>query len=100
MIFTGQFSNLAGPVGIAGQTASVFNDAQQFFLYVGMLSANLFILNMIFLPPLDGYKFIEILIEIIIRRDLPTKYKIIVYSIGAILFLSLFIGITIIDFLR
>ncbi|ARU91445.1 inner membrane zinc metalloprotease [Spiroplasma clarkii] len=100
MIFTGRFSSLAGPVGIAGQTAAMFGSAQQFFLYVGMLSANLFILNMVFIPPLDGYKTLEIILEMILRKELPEKYKITVYVIGAIMFLLLFATITVVDFMR
>lgn len=34
-----------------------------FFMYVAMLSANLFVLNLIPIPPLDGYKFFETSIE-------------------------------------
>ncbi|AOG60632.1 inner membrane zinc metalloprotease [Spiroplasma helicoides] len=100
MIFTGSFSNLSGPVGVATQTANMLGDAHKFFLYVAMISANLFIINLIFIPPLDGYKVIEIIIEMIIRKELSQKYKIIVYSIGAILFLTIFATVTILDFIR
>ncbi|AHI53085.1 RIP metalloprotease RseP [Spiroplasma culicicola] len=99
MLFTGNITQLQGPVGVAGQTATMLANGQQFFMYVAMLSANLFILNMIFIPPLDGYKVLETIIEMIIRKELPQKYKIIVYSAGAILFLSLFVLITIFDFI-
>ncbi|QEH62064.1 regulator of sigma E protease [Spiroplasma chinense] len=96
-IFTGGIKDLAGPVGIANQTAAMFTSAQQFFLYVALLSANLFVLNFILIPPLDGYKILETIIEMIIRKELPEKYKLVVYSIGAILFLGLFVVITVLD---
>ncbi|AGR41425.1 RIP metalloprotease RseP [Spiroplasma taiwanense] len=99
MVFTGQFDQLAGPVGVARQTATLLGSADQFFLYVAMISANLFILNLIFIPPLDGYRLLENFIEMIIKKELPYKYKIIVNSVGAILFLLLFIIITIKDFI-
>ncbi|AGR42302.1 M50 family metallopeptidase [Spiroplasma diminutum] len=98
-IFTGKFSNLVGPVGVAKQTATLLQSPEQFFLYVATISANLFILNLIFIPPLDGYRLLENFIEMIIRKELPTKYKIIVNSAGAILFLLLFVIITIKDFI-
>ncbi|QBQ07908.1 inner membrane zinc metalloprotease [Spiroplasma gladiatoris] len=99
-IFTKGFKNLTGPVGIATQTATMLGDARTFFSYVAMLSANLFVLNFLIIPPLDGYKTVEILIEMIIRKDLSKKYKIWIYSIGAILMLGLFIVVTLLDFLR
>jgi len=99
MIFTGHFSQLSGPIGIAGQTATMLQSADQFFLYVAMISANLFILNLMFFPPFDGYKVVELFIEMIIRREIPQKYKIIIYTIGGVLFLGLLIAVTIKDFI-
>ncbi|WP_339030462.1 RIP metalloprotease RseP [Spiroplasma endosymbiont of Cantharis nigra] len=98
-IFTGKFSNLVGPVGVAKQTATLLSSPEQFFIYVATISANLFILNLIFIPPLDGYRLLENFIEMVIRKELPTKYKVIVNATGAILFLILFIMITIKDFI-
>ncbi|WP_338969348.1 site-2 protease family protein [Spiroplasma endosymbiont of Labia minor] len=97
LVFTGKFNMLAGPVGVASQTAMKIQSAEKFFLYVAEISANLFILNMIFIPPLDGYRFIENIIEMIIRKELPHKVKIVLYSAGAILFALVFIGVTIKD---
>ncbi|AUB31842.1 RIP metalloprotease RseP [Spiroplasma floricola] len=98
-VFTGKFSNLVGPVGVAKQTATLLQSADQFFIYVATISANLFILNLIFLPPLDGYRLLENFIEMILRKELPLKYKIFVNTAGAILFLLLFVVITIKDFI-
>ncbi|QHX36820.1 RIP metalloprotease RseP [Spiroplasma sp. BIUS-1] len=98
-VFTGKFSNLVGPVGVAKQTATLLQSADQFFIYVATISANLFILNLIFIPPLDGYRLLENFIEMIIRKELPTKYKVVVNTAGAILFLLLFVIITIKDFI-
>ncbi|ALD66645.1 M50 family metallopeptidase [Spiroplasma cantharicola] len=98
-IFTGKFSNLVGPVGVAKQTATLLSSPEQFFIYVATISANLFILNLIFIPPLDGYRLLENFIEMILRKELPTKYKVVVNATGAILFLLLFIMITIKDFI-
>lgn len=100
MIFTGKFSSLSGPLGIAGQTASMFGDANKFMLYVGMMSANLFIFNMIIIPPLDGYKLIEVIIEMIIKKELPQKYKYTVYALGAIFVAALVVVVTVFDVMR
>ncbi|QGS52114.1 site-2 protease family protein [Spiroplasma tabanidicola] len=99
-IFTKGFKNLAGPVGIATQTANMMGTPRTFFTYIAMLSANLFVLNMLIIPPLDGYKTVELLIEMIMRKDLSKKYKIWVYSTGAVLMLALFIGVTLMDLFR
>ncbi len=97
-IFTGQFSQLSGPIGAIEQTKLyIQSGVPSFFLYVAMLSANLFVLNLIPIAPLDGFKFLILLIETIIRRELNKKAKMFVTIIGAVLFLMLFIGLTIKD---
>ncbi|WP_425380428.1 RIP metalloprotease RseP [Spiroplasma endosymbiont of Stenodema calcarata] len=132
LLFTGQWAQLSGPVGIAKAVSSILTEGPAlFFMYVAMLSANLFVLNLIPIPPLDGYKFLETLIEGIVgggkrlkgrfqiwksRHDpiqqqlllekyqskeqnwqLPHKAKIIINVTGAVIFILLFIGITIKD---
>lgn len=99
MLITGQWNAIAGPVGAARQTASMLTSPEQFFLFVGGISANLFMLNILFVPPLDGYKFLENLIEACMRRELNKKVKLILNIVGATLFLLLFVGITIKDFI-
>lgn len=132
LLFTGQWGQLSGPVGIAKTISSMLTEGPAlFFMYVAMLSANLFVLNLIPIPPLDGYKFFETSIEGIVggvkrlngrmriwkkrydpaqqkilleeyqakdqKWQLPHKAKIIINVTGAILFILLFIGITIKD---
>lgn len=64
LLFTGQWGQLSGPVGIAKTFSSILTERPAlFFMYVSMLSANLFVLNLIPIPPLNGYKFLETLIE-------------------------------------
>ncbi len=97
-LFTGQWQDLSGPVGIVKEFSQLINSGPvSFFFYVALLSANLFILNLIPIPPLDGYKFWENIVEVAIRREVSHKTKIILNSIGAILFISLFLGITLKD---
>lgn len=68
LLFTGHITQLAGPVGVANQTAQMLTSAPTFFLYVAGLSANLFVLNLIPIPPLDGYKFFENAVEACIKK--------------------------------
>ncbi|MGL5268827.1 MAG: M50 family metallopeptidase [Spiroplasma sp.] len=99
-----QWSQLSGPVGIIKSTSSFLGShltVQQsfstFFRWVSLLSANLFLLNMLPIPPLDGYKFVENAIEAVTRKKLNSKFKIVISTIGALLFLGIFIAITIKD---
>ncbi|ATZ20076.1 Regulator of sigma-E protease RseP [Mesoplasma lactucae ATCC 49193] len=97
LLFTGHITQLAGPVGVANQTAQMLTSAPTFFLYVAGLSANLFVLNLIPIPPLDGYKFFENAVEACIKKEIPQKAKIWMYTIGGLAFAALFIVITIKD---
>jgi regulator of sigma E protease len=81
------------------QVAAMISSPDSFFLYVAMISANLFIVNILTIPPLDGYKFIENIIEMIIRKPISNKVKIWLYTIGAALFAVIFIVIVIKDFI-
>ncbi|MBE4703923.1 M50 family metallopeptidase [Spiroplasma platyhelix] len=101
---TFQWGELSGPVGIIKSTSSFLDpnlSTQQsfstFFRWTSLLSANLFLLNMIPIPPLDGYKFAENAVEAVTRKKLNPKFKIVVSIIGALLFLGIFIAITIKD---
>ncbi|ASP28039.1 inner membrane zinc metalloprotease [Spiroplasma corruscae] len=96
-LFVGNFGGLSGPVGVAKQSAQVLNSAEDYFLFAATISANLFIFNLLFFPPLDGYRLIENFFEMVLKRELSLKYKIIVNTIGFIVFLLLIIAVTIKD---
>lgn len=103
-LVTFHWQNLSGPVGIVKSTNSFLNPdltssqaASTYFRWAALLSSNLFLLNMLPIPPLDGYKFVENAVEAITRKKLNERYKIIVSIAGAILFLVIFITITIKD---
>lgn len=105
-LITFHWSNLSGPVGIIKSTSSFLDShltTQQsfsnYFRWAGLLSANLFLLNMIPIPPLDGYKFVENAVEAATRKKINSRFKIIISVIGAVLFLVIFIAITIKDIL-
>lgn len=103
-LVTFHWQNIAGPVGIVKSTNSFLNpdlspiqSASTYFRWAALLSSNLFLLNMLPIPPLDGYKFVENTVEAITRKKLNTKYKTIVTIAGAVLFLVIFVAITIKD---
>lgn len=103
-LVTFHWQNLSGPVGIVKSTNSFLNPdlsssqaANTYFRWAALLSSNLFLLNMLPIPPLDGYKFVENAVEAITRKKLNERYKVIVSIAGAVLFLIIFIAITIKD---
>ncbi|AXK51269.1 site-2 protease family protein [Spiroplasma alleghenense] len=99
-MFTFDFSGVSSPFQTANQSFSTFTSgADSFFLYVAFISANLFVLNLIPIPPLDGYRFLENLIELCLRRELNEKFKIIITLIGLLLFLSIFLLVILKDFI-
>ncbi len=79
-----------GPVKIA-QIAAESADAGivPYLGFLAMLSLSLAILNILPFPVLDGGHFIIILIEGIMRREIPIKIKIAVQNAGFILLLML-----------
>lgn len=105
-LITFHWSSLSGPVGIIRSTSSFLDSSlttkqsfSNYFRWAGLLSANLFLLNMMPIPPLDGYKFVENAVEAATRKKINSKFKIIISVIGAVLFLLIFIAITIKDIL-
>lgn len=103
-LVTFHWENLSGPVGIVKSTNSFLNPelsstqaTSTYFRWAALLSSNLFLLNMLPIPPLDGYKFLENAIEAATRKKLNARYKVIVSIVGAVLFLIIFMAITIKD---
>ncbi|ATZ17964.1 RIP metalloprotease RseP [Mesoplasma melaleucae] len=99
--FTGDFSAISGPVGIAksstsGGAPTTSLKASRMF-YISSISANLFMLNILPFPPLDGYKFWETLVEWVTRKEVSQKTKTIIYATGAILLIGFIIVVTVKD---
>lgn len=79
-----------GPVKIA-QAASRSADSGllPFIYFIAMLSLSLAIMNIIPFPVLDGGQFCIILIEGIVRHELPIKVKVAIQNTGFVLLLLL-----------
>jgi regulator of sigma E protease len=79
-----------GPVGIAEVAADSANLGLLSFLkFIAVLSLSLAIINILPFPAMDGGHFVIIVIEGIIRRELPLKLKIAIQNAGFILLLIL-----------
>lgn len=86
-----EFKNaFGGPVKIAKYAAqSADNGMISFLFFLAMLSLSLAIINILPFPVLDGGHFVIILIEGLIKRELPIKIKIGIQNAGFVLLLLL-----------
>ena len=90
-----------GPIGIAQETGRVLEAplvSQLFF--VGLLSVNLAVLNVLPFPPLDGGRIAVVLIESMRRRKLPAEREALIYLTGFAVLIALVILISINDIQR
>jgi regulator of sigma E protease len=87
-----------GPIGIASETGKVLRAplvSQLFF--IGILSVNLAVLNVLPFPPLDGGRIAVVVVEAIRRRRLPAEREALVYLTGFMVLIVLVILISIRD---
>jgi regulator of sigma E protease len=92
---TAKFSDVSGPIGIAG---IVGNAAELGFTYLLMITAlisiNLGVINLIPFPALDGGRTLFVCLEGIIRRRIPVKFFNVVNIIGFSLLMLLMVVVT------
>lgn len=98
-LFKGQApQGVSGPVGIfAVTTEAARNGILTLINFVGVLSVNLAILNILPFPALDGGRLLFIGIESLTGRKVNLKVEATVHTIGMILLLALLLAITIGD---
>jgi regulator of sigma E protease len=90
-----------GPIGIAQETGRVLERplvSQLFF--IGLLSVNLAVLNVLPFPPLDGGRIAVVLLEAARRRKLPAEREALIYLTGFAVLIALVILISIQDIQR
>jgi regulator of sigma E protease len=90
-----------GPIGIAQETGRVLEAplvSQLFF--IGLLSVNLAVLNVLPFPPLDGGRIAVVLVEAVRRRRLPAEREAMIYLAGFAVLIALVILISINDIQR
>jgi regulator of sigma E protease len=90
-----------GPIGIAQETGRVLESAlvNQLF-FVGLLSVNLAVLNVLPFPPLDGGRIAVVVLEGLRRRRLPAEREALIYLTGLAILLALVVLISIQDIQR
>lgn len=96
-----QAPDARGPIGIAQETGRVLEAplvSQLFF--VGLLSVNLAVLNVLPFPPLDGGRIAVVLLEAARRRKLPAEREALIYLTGFAVLIALVILISIQDIQR
>ena len=93
--------SMSGPIGIAQIARSALIQGPRMFLYlVAFFSLQLGILNLLPIPVLDGGHILILLVEGVIRRDLPEIVKERVMQVGFV-FLLAFMGlIVVLDFVK
>jgi regulator of sigma E protease len=101
-LFKGQApQGVSGPVGIfAVTTEAARSGILTLINFVGILSVNLAILNIIPFPALDGGRLLFIGIESVIGRKVVPKAEAIIHTAGMIILLLLILAITIGDIRR
>ena len=90
-----------GPIGIAQETGKILEAplvSQLFF--VGLLSVNLAVLNVLPFPPLDGGRIAVVLVEAVRRRKRPAEREALIYLTGFAVLIALVILISIKDIQR
>ena len=90
-----------GPIGIAQETGRVLQaPLVSQLLFVGVLSINLAVLNVLPFPPLDGGRIMVVMLEAARRRRLPAEREALIYLTGFAVLLALVILISIQDIQR
>lgn len=96
-IFKGKanFSDVSGPVGIAGIVGSASELGFTYLLMItALISINLGIINLIPFPALDGGRVLFVIIEGIIRRKIPPVYANSINAFGFVLLMILMVVVT------
>lgn len=90
-----------GPIGIAQVTGEVLQEPLVTQLaFVGLLSVNLAVLNVLPFPPLDGGRILVVIMEAVRRRRLPAEREALIYLTGFLVLIALVILISIQDIAR
>jgi regulator of sigma E protease len=90
-----------GPIGIAEETGKVLQaPLVSQLIFMGVLSVNLAVLNVLPFPPLDGGRIAVVLIEAMRRRRLPAEREALIYLTGFMVLIALVILISIQDVQR
>lgn len=91
-------SDIAGPVGIFAVTSETARYGVLAVInFVGILSINLAVLNIIPFPALDGGRLLFIFLEKLLGRKVLPKLEATIHTVGMIILLVLILAITVSD---
>ncbi|NQV88425.1 MAG: RIP metalloprotease RseP [Parcubacteria group bacterium] len=97
----GDFSQVAGPVGIVGIVGDVTNLGFVYLLsFTAFISINLAVINLIPFPALDGGRLLFVAIEAIKRSPINPKIANIINTIGFALLIILMVVVTFHDIVK
>lgn len=101
MLFTGEvgLEQFTGPIGISS-IISETKAVTEFIYLLALVSLSLGVTNLLPIPPLDGFKFLLLLIEKIRRKPFSEKFEVNVQFLGFVLLLGLSIYVAYNDVLR
>lgn len=92
---------LTGVVGIYQMTSEASGMGPRVFLqFVSILSLNLFVVNVLPIPALDGGRLLFILLERISRRKIPPRLETAANNLGFAFLLTVLLLVTILDIKR
>lgn len=98
LIFSGNFNMnmLAGPVGVVSMIGQETSKGAIYLINIlGVISANLGVVNLLPIPALDGGKFIFLLIEAIRKKPISEKVESTLSYVGFSLLIGLMLYVTI-----
>lgn len=94
-------SALSGPIGIAQATGEAARMGFKQLLYMmGLLSINIAVMNLLPIPILDGGQISILMVEEVIRRDLPLRMKEVISQVGFVMILLLMFVVIWFDFMK
>jgi regulator of sigma E protease len=93
--------NVAGPIGIFQILYSAFKDGIRSFIYiVAILNFMVGFMNLLPIYPIDGGRILFLGIEMVMRRSINRRIKVLIQNFGILLFLLLMIWATTNDISR
>jgi regulator of sigma E protease len=94
--------NVAGPVGIVGAVATVRTELPPVFLpwLIGLLSANLAVVNVLPLPPMDGGRIAVTSVQALTGNRISVNAERAVYLAGFVFLMAFLVWITYFDIQR
>jgi len=90
-----KFSDVSGPVGIAGMVGEAQSLGFSYLIYfTALISINLAVINLVPFPALDGGRILFVAIEAIRRKAIPPHVANMLNGIGFVLLITLMLVVT------